>query len=99
MKRYWQILLTCLLILVASVAPVMGAGPIMVGGPSNYVVGKLGVYIPTSNDLSGYDTGFNGEFAFGHYFNPYLALEIGGRLFPDRRGRHCCISRCHVSRR
>jgi opacity protein-like surface antigen len=81
MRRYWQILLTCLLILVASVAPVMGAGPLVVGGPSNYVVGKLGAYIPTSNDLSGYDTGFNGEFAFGHYFNPYLALELGVGYF------------------
>jgi opacity protein-like surface antigen len=81
MKRYWQILLTCLLILVASVAPVTGAGPIMVAGPSNYVVGKLGAYIPTSNDLSGYDTGFSGEFAFGHYFNPYLALELGVGYF------------------
>jgi opacity protein-like surface antigen len=81
MKRYWQILLTCLLILVAGVAPVMGAGPIMVAGPSNYMVGKLGAYIPTSNDLSGYNTGFNGEFAFGHYFNPYLAVEMGVGYF------------------
>jgi opacity protein-like surface antigen len=81
MKRYWQILLTCLLILVASEAPVMGDGPVVVAGSSNYVVGKLGVYIPTSNDLSGYDTGFNGEFAFGHYFNPYLALELGVGYF------------------
>jgi opacity protein-like surface antigen len=80
-KRYWQTLLTCLLMLVTSVVPVMGAGPVVVAGPSNYVVGKLGVYIPTSNDLSGYDTGFNGEFAFGHYFNPYLALELGVGYF------------------
>lgn len=81
MKRYGWILLTCLFILAASVAPVTGAGPVMVSGPSNYVVGKLGVYIPTSNDLSGYDTGFNGEFAFGHYFNPYLAVELGVGYF------------------
>jgi len=76
MKKYWQILLTCLFMLVASVTPVMGANPVAV--PSyNYVVGKLGAYIPTSNDLKDFNTGFNGEFAFGHYFNPYLGLELG----------------------
>ncbi len=79
MKRYWQILLTCLFMLVTGVAPATGAdlNNYML---NNYVVGKLGVYIPT-NDLSDHDTGFNGEFAFGHYFNPYLAVEIGVGYF------------------
>ena len=88
MRRCW-VCLICMFILITSVSPVMGADPVMVvpaPGPVvvpayNYVVTKLGAYIPTSNDLSGYDTGFNGEFAFGHYFNPYLALELGGGYF------------------
>jgi opacity protein-like surface antigen len=48
---------------------------------NNYVVGKLGFYTPNSSDLSGYDTGFSGEFAFGHYFNPFVALELGAGYF------------------
>ena len=77
MKRYWIVSLTCLLMLLTGVVPAMGAGSVMGFGPSNYMVGKMGGYIPTSNDLNGYDTGFTGEFAFGHYFNPYLAVEMG----------------------
>jgi len=45
------------------------------------VVAKFGAYIPTSNDLSGYNSGFNTEIAFGHYFNPYLAIELGAGYF------------------
>ena len=44
---------------------------------NNYVVGKLGFYSPTYNDLSGYDTGFNTWVAFGHYFTPNFAMELG----------------------
>ncbi len=88
MRRYW-VCLICIFILITSVSPVMGAdhtiavpapGPVVIPA-YNYVVGKLGAYIPTSNDLSGYDTGFNSEFAFGHYFNPYLAIELGAGYF------------------
>lgn len=48
---------------------------------NNYFVGKLGFYTPNSNDLDGYDTGFSSEFAFGHYFNPFVALEFGVGYF------------------
>lgn len=71
MKRYWWILLTGLFILVTGVVPATGADL------NNYVVGKLGFYTPTSSDLSGYDTGFNTEVAFGHYFTPNIAIEMG----------------------
>ncbi len=78
MKKYLCISLIFLTLLVAS--PAIGAGPVAV--PSyNYVVAKLGAYFPTSNDLSGYNTGFSGEFAFGHYFNPYIAVELGVGYF------------------
>ena len=42
-----------------------------------YIVLKAGIYKPASNDLSGFDAGFNGEAAIGHYFNPYFATELG----------------------
>ena len=71
MKRYWQVLLAGLFILVIGVTPILGAD----ANPNNYVVGKIGFYTPTSSDLSGYDTGFNTEVAFGHYFTPNFALE------------------------
>ena len=88
MRRYW-VCLICMFILITGVSPVMGADPTMAvpaPGPVvipayNYVVAKLGAYIPTSNDLSGYDTGFNTQVAFGHYFNPYLAIELGAGYF------------------
>jgi opacity protein-like surface antigen len=80
MKRCWWVLLTGLFILVTGVAPALGAN----ANPNNYVVGKLGFYTPTSNDLSGYDTGFNTEVAFGHYFTPNIALEGGIGYFQTK---------------
>jgi len=90
MRRYW-VCLICMFIWITSVSPVMGADPAMAvpapaPGPAvipayNYVVAKMGAYIPTSNDLSGYNSGFNTEIAFGHYFNPYLAIELGAGYF------------------
>jgi len=51
------------------------------GGSSgnNYFVLKAGVYTPVSSDLKdlGFGASFNGEVAFGHYFNKYFATEIG----------------------
>ncbi len=43
----------------------------------NYVVAKLGVYSPISNELTDYSSDFNGEVDFGHYFSPYFATEFG----------------------
>jgi opacity protein-like surface antigen len=42
----------------------------------NYVTLKAGVYSPQSNELNGFDEGFNGEIAFGHYFHRNVAIEI-----------------------
>jgi outer membrane protein W len=47
----------------------------------NYFVFKGGIYDPDSNDLKGFDTGFNGELAFGHYFTRNLAVELGVGYF------------------
>jgi len=55
----------------------------------NYVVAKAGAYFPQENwdvlDLGYFeyslDTGFNGELAYGHYFNRNWALELGVGYF------------------
>lgn len=72
MKKY--LVLSVVLSLVFVAAPVSA-------DLNNYVVGKLGFYTPNSSDLDGFDTGFNGEVAIGHYFNPNVALEFGVGYF------------------
>ena len=44
--------------------------------PPNYVALKLGGYFPQHSDMDDFDSGFNGEIAVGHYFNPNVALEF-----------------------
>ena len=51
-------------------------------GPPNYVVLKGGIYSPGHEDMTAvangdFGVGFNGEVAFGHYFTPNIALELG----------------------
>jgi len=60
---------------------IIGAGSEAKAELNNYVVGKLGFYTPTSSDLDHYDTGFNTEAAFGHYFNPNIAVEVDAGYF------------------
>ena len=47
----------------------------------NYVTLKGGIYSPESDDLEDFDTGFNVEIAFGHYFHKNFALELGIAYF------------------
>jgi opacity protein-like surface antigen len=47
----------------------------------NYGVVKGGFYTPTSNDLDGFSSGFNGEAAVGHDFTRNLGAEIGVGFF------------------
>ena len=49
--------------------------------PANYFVFKAGVYSPESDELRHFDSGFNGEIAFGHYFHPNFAMELGAGYF------------------
>jgi len=42
-----------------------------------YIDFKPGIYSPQSSDLDSFDTGFNGEIAFGYRFNPNIAGEFG----------------------
>jgi opacity protein-like surface antigen len=48
----------------------------------DYIIAKGGVYSPTGglDDLN-LGAGFNGEIAWGHYFSPNFALEIGAGYF------------------
>jgi outer membrane protein W len=48
----------------------------------SYAVIKGGAYFPTGDlDDTEFDTGFNGEVAYGYYFQRNLALEIGVGYF------------------
>ncbi len=57
--------------------------------PSNYVVLKGGLYSPSDDfDLEGqhfnHDDGFVAEIAYGHYFMPMFALELGAGYFESK---------------
>jgi opacity protein-like surface antigen len=41
-----------------------------------YATLKLGVYVPQSDDLEGFNEGFNGEIEFGHYYSPFFAVAL-----------------------
>lgn len=59
--------------------------------PASYVALKAGVYTPESDQLSHFDSGFNGELAFGHYFHRNFAMEFSVGYFEtwsDRRDRY-----------
>ena len=71
MKRH-LVLTICIFILCG-----LGAYPATGAEYQNYVAGKMGVYSPQSNDLEGFDNGFNGEIAIGHYFSRNFAGEFG----------------------
>lgn len=68
-----------------------GLGPLTAQGANlpNYLVLKGGVYSPEAKDLDDVnaDTGFNGEIAFGHYFLPILAVELGAGYFESSGDR------------
>jgi outer membrane protein W len=63
--------------------------------PANYLALKGGIYSPsTSHDVENFNggstthldskTGFAGEVAVGHYFLPFLAVELGGGYFESK---------------
>ena len=54
----------------------------------NYAMVKLGVYSPRSYFLTGQDFGnaFDGEIAFGHYYTPNVAPEVGVGYFRTTAG-------------
>ena len=63
--------------------------------PADYVAFKAGAYSPSmSHDIDAFNagnrthldskTGFAGEVAFGHYFLPVLALELGAGYFESK---------------
>ncbi len=53
----------------------------------NYLVLKGGIYSPQNEKLYNFDSGFNGELAFGRYFNKNLAMEVASGFFQTRATR------------
>ena len=94
MKTYikWSLLVTLImtwLLPVSAGAQTAGAPPPETKSagfkiPSNYFVFKGGIYSPQTNDLDGFDTGFNGELAIGHYFDKNWAVELGAGVLFDQ---------------
>jgi len=58
---------------------------------ANYFAVKAGMFSPQSSDLDDFDVGFNGEIAYGRYFNQNFATELGIGYFKtegeDRHGK------------
>jgi outer membrane protein W len=50
----------------------------------NYLVLKGGIYSPQNEKLYDFDSGFNGELAFGRYLNKNLAFEVASGYFKTR---------------
>jgi len=63
-----------------------------------YIAFKAGIYSPQSSDLDGFDTGFNGEFAFGFRFHPNIAAELGFGYF-NTEGDKTVVGATHVARK
>ena len=72
-------LLSALLVLVAMPA---------LATPPDYMTLKLGAYSPQDKKIedtsANISTGFNGEFALGHYFHPNVAVEFSIGYFGTR---------------
>ena len=54
------------------------------GKNPSYLVLKGGIYSPQNDKLDTFDTGFNGELAFGRYLNRNLAVEFASGYFASR---------------
>jgi len=49
--------------------------------PKQYLLLKLGVYLPQSDDMNDYYDGFNGEIYYGRYFHENFSSELGAGYF------------------
>jgi len=47
----------------------------------NYLLLKLGAYLPNDEDMKDYNDGFNGEIYYGRYFHKNFSSEIGAGYF------------------
>lgn len=82
---------TILAVILAFAVTLIGIGPSVSQAeiPSNYLVLKGGFYSPSKdfsldNVHADSKTGFDGEIAFGHYFLPFLAAELGVGYFESK---------------
>jgi opacity protein-like surface antigen len=49
--------------------------------PKQYLLLKLGYYLPQSSEMEDYHDGFNGEIYYGRYFNKNVSSELGVGYF------------------
>jgi outer membrane protein W len=73
----WSLLVAVIVTLLVPLTAIAQTG----AQSPNYFVFKGGIYSPQTNDLDGFDTGFNGEVALGHYLNRNWAVELGAGYF------------------
>jgi opacity protein-like surface antigen len=80
---------------VLTVAMISAASEAYAELPAHYLALKAGVYSPSSShDIDSFNagnrvhldskTGFAGEVAYGHYFSPMVALELGAGYFETK---------------
>lgn len=53
----------------------------------SYLLLKAGAYGPQASDVNELDTGFAGEIAVGHYFLPFLGVELAGGYMESSNNR------------
>jgi len=73
MKHTSLTIFTLSITLVYSLLPIASIG----AERTNYVTYKQGLYSVESDDLRESDTKYYGELSVGHYFGPYLSMELG----------------------
>jgi len=49
--------------------------------PKQYLLLKLGYYLPQNDDMEDYHDGFNGEIYYGRYINKNFSSELGAGYF------------------
>ncbi len=59
----------------------------------DYFVLKGGIYAPQSKELGDFSTGFNGEIAYGRYFDRNWALEVGTGYFVTKANQEASLVR------
>jgi len=81
MRKKWSCTATMLLLSVVLV-PIF-AHPSVAADlePKQYLLLKLGYYLPQSNEMEEYHDGFNGEIYYGRYINKNLSSELGVGYF------------------
>jgi opacity protein-like surface antigen len=82
--RNIRLALAAVLLAAAGTAAAQGAPAGLPPIPSTYMQLRLGLFLPQSSDLDGFNTGFAIDGAFGYRFTPNLAAEFGLGYFRSK---------------